>query len=93
MIYLKTKHFFLNLTNTIISLKYLRAGQSGILARRTLTTGTVALFTTNKMKTFDTLQFDNLALRTLPIDSITENYVREVKNACFSRVSCVFCIY
>jgi hypothetical protein len=36
--------------------------------------------------TFETLKFDNLVLRTLPIDSISENYVREVKNACFSRV-------
>ena len=37
-------------------------------------------------KTFETLAFDNLALRSLPIDSIRENYVREVKNACFSLV-------
>ena len=36
--------------------------------------------------TFETLHFDNLALRSLPIDSIGENYVREVKNACFSKV-------
>jgi hypothetical protein len=38
-------------------------------------------------KTFETLQFDNLALRKLPIDSITKNYVRQVPNACFSKVS------
>lgn len=36
--------------------------------------------------TFETLKFDNLVLRTLPIDPITENYIREVPNACFSRV-------
>lgn len=40
-----------------------------------------------KSRTFETLNLDNLALRTLPIDPITENYVREVKNACFSRVT------
>lgn len=39
-----------------------------------------------KHATFETLNFDNLALRSLPIDTITENYVREVKNACFSKV-------
>ena len=37
-------------------------------------------------KTFETLHFDNLALRSLPVDPITENYTREVRNACFSRV-------
>jgi hypothetical protein len=36
--------------------------------------------------TFETLKFDNLALKTLPIDSITDNYVREVRDACFSKV-------
>ncbi|CAF0971086.1 unnamed protein product, partial [Brachionus calyciflorus] len=38
------------------------------------------------MKSFETLNFDNLVLRTLPLDPITENYVRQVKNACFSKV-------
>lgn len=37
--------------------------------------------------TFETLKFNNLALETLPIDTITENYVRPVKKACFSKVS------
>ena len=37
--------------------------------------------------TFETLNFDNLALKTLPIDSVSENYVRLVKGACFSKVS------
>lgn len=37
-------------------------------------------------KSFESLNFDNLALKTLPIDPITKNYVREVKNSCFSRV-------
>lgn len=32
------------------------------------------------------IQFDNLALRTLPIDSVEENYVRNVSGACFSKV-------
>ena len=42
--------------------------------------------TTRTKTTFQTLNFDNLALRTLPIDPITENYVRQVKNAIFSKV-------
>lgn len=40
----------------------------------------------NEKTKFETLNFDNLTLRTLPIDPIEENYVREVKNACFSKV-------
>lgn len=39
-----------------------------------------------QMKSFETLKFDNRTLRVLPIDPITENYVREVKDACFSKV-------
>jgi hypothetical protein len=39
-----------------------------------------------KQVTFETLKFDNLTLRSLPIDTVEENYVREVRNACFSRV-------
>lgn len=35
---------------------------------------------------FPTLKFDNVALRSLPIDSETKNYVRPVAGACFSRV-------
>jgi hypothetical protein len=41
----------------------------------------------NNSKTFESLNFDNLVLRTLPIDPIKQNYVREVKNACFSLVT------
>lgn len=37
-------------------------------------------------RTLETLNFDNLALRTLPIDPITDNYVRQVRGACFSKV-------
>jgi hypothetical protein len=36
--------------------------------------------------TMETLNFDNKVLRALPIDEITENYCRQVKNACFSKV-------
>ena len=36
--------------------------------------------------TLESLNFDNLALRSLPIDSEEENYVRQVQGACFSRV-------
>lgn len=42
--------------------------------------------TNQSFRTLETLNFDNLVLRTLPIDPIKENYVREVKNACFSKV-------
>lgn len=38
------------------------------------------------MVTFETLKFDNLALRRLPIDKESRNYVRTVHDACFSRV-------
>ena len=41
----------------------------------------------NEKVTFETLKFDNLTLRSLPIDPIEENYIREVRNACFSRVN------
>ena len=36
--------------------------------------------------TLETLNFDNLALRMLPMDKETKNYVRQVSGACFSRV-------
>nr|XP_037279416.1 protein adenylyltransferase SelO, mitochondrial-like [Rhipicephalus microplus]XP_037279417.1 protein adenylyltransferase SelO, mitochondrial-like [Rhipicephalus microplus] len=39
------------------------------------------------MSTLETLRFDNLALRTLPVDKETRNYVRTVSGAVFSRVS------
>lgn len=38
------------------------------------------------MATLETLQFDNLALRSLPLDEEKENYVRQVPGACFSLV-------
>ncbi|KAH7951846.1 hypothetical protein HPB52_014047 [Rhipicephalus sanguineus] len=38
------------------------------------------------MSTLETLRFDNLALRTLPLDKETRNYVRTVSGAVFSRV-------
>ncbi|CAN7983530.1 unnamed protein product [Ixodes hexagonus] len=38
------------------------------------------------MTTFETLKFDNLALRRLPVDTESRNYVRTVRGACFSRV-------
>jgi serine/tyrosine/threonine adenylyltransferase len=36
--------------------------------------------------TLETINFDNLALRSLPIDPIEKIYTRNVKGACFSRV-------
>lgn len=47
----------------------------------------VAFALCSTMSTFETLKFDNLALRTLPIDKETRNYVRTVSGAVFSRVS------
>jgi hypothetical protein len=36
------------------------------------------------------IKFDNLALKTLPIDPVEENYVRSVSGACFSKVNILF---
>ena len=38
------------------------------------------------MATLETLKFDNLALRSLPIDKETKNVIRQVKGACYSLV-------
>lgn len=38
------------------------------------------------MATLESLKFDNLALRTLPIDPVKENFVRQVNSSCFSMV-------
>ncbi|CAH1241507.1 SELENOO [Branchiostoma lanceolatum] len=40
-----------------------------------------------EMATLETLNFDNLVLRSLPIDSSEENVPRQVPGACFSKVS------
>jgi len=40
-----------------------------------------------KMAQLNSLNFDNLALKTLPIDTEVENFPRQVKGACFSRVN------
>lgn len=42
--------------------------------------------THNKMATLETLNFDNRALRLLPVDKETKNRVRQVTGACFSLV-------
>lgn len=42
--------------------------------------------------TFETLTFDNLALKTLPIDKVKENHVRQVKDACFSKIKPTECL-
>lgn len=36
--------------------------------------------------TLESLNFDNLVLRSLPIDTEEENYIRQVSGACFSKV-------
>ena len=38
------------------------------------------------MVTLEALNFDNLVLRSVPIDPVKENFVRQVPNACFSLV-------
>ena len=38
------------------------------------------------MATLETLKFDNLALRSLPIDKETQNVIRQVEDACFTLV-------
>lgn len=38
------------------------------------------------MATLETLSFNNLALRSLPIDKDTQNVIRQVKGACFTLV-------
>ncbi|XP_020616174.1 selenoprotein O-like [Orbicella faveolata] len=38
------------------------------------------------MATLETLKFDNLALRSLPIDKETQNVIRQVEGACFTLV-------
>lgn len=38
------------------------------------------------MATLETLHFDNLVLRTLPLDKEKANFTRSVPDACFSRV-------
>ncbi|KAJ8307321.1 hypothetical protein KUTeg_015405 [Tegillarca granosa] len=40
----------------------------------------------SNMATLETLKFDNLVLRSLPIDGEEENYRRKVSGACFSKV-------
>ncbi|XP_060580339.1 protein adenylyltransferase SelO, mitochondrial-like [Ruditapes philippinarum] len=39
------------------------------------------------MASFETLKFDNLALKSLPIDPVKENTIRQVPGACFSLVN------
>lgn len=41
----------------------------------------------SKFKSLETLDFDNKALKRLPIDPIEDNYCRTVNNSCFSIVS------
>lgn len=38
------------------------------------------------MTTLESLKFDNVALQSLPLDPVKENFVRQVPNACFSLV-------
>ncbi|XP_038046390.1 protein adenylyltransferase SelO, mitochondrial-like [Patiria miniata] len=44
-------------------------------------------FRPGKMATLGSLNFDNLALRSLPIDPETQNFTRSVKGACFSKTT------
>ena len=40
---------------------------------------------------FEELKFDNLALRALPIDSIQDNYPRQVRTLPYPATICVLC--
>ncbi len=42
--------------------------------------------------TFESLKFDNLVLQKLPIDKETDNYCRQVKDACFSKIKPTPCL-
>lgn len=55
--------------------------------RLTTSSRLTLMATSSSGLTFESLNFDNLALRSLPIDPVAENYVREVRGACFSKVS------
>jgi len=39
------------------------------------------------LATLETLHFDNLVLRDLPVDPVSDNRQRQVRGACFSRVT------
>ncbi|CAB1104690.1 unnamed protein product [Ectocarpus sp. CCAP 1310/34] len=54
---------------------------------RTAMSTAVDAAATCSSSTLDTLPFDNRVIRELPVDPITDNYVRRVENACFSVVA------
>ena len=46
----------------------------------------VSMLRRGVMATLETLKFDNLALRSLPLDKETQNVIRQVEGACFTLV-------
>jgi len=50
------------------------------------TASTTSPSTTAKLKTLENLPFDNLAIRSLPVDEERQIYIRPVSNACYSYV-------
>jgi hypothetical protein len=58
---------------------YERILKSGLLLK-------MSSLSQNDEAKMETLKFDNLALRSLPIDANTLNHTREVRGACFSKV-------
>ncbi len=65
------------------------------LIRRIPLKNFILLSASSKMSnhvTFESLKFDNLALRKLPIDKETDNYVRQVKDSCFSKIKPTPCL-
>lgn len=66
-------HRFASIPNTI------KRGRLWVVAMSTDVNQSISSFS-------DRLRFDNRQLARLPVDTVTENYVRKVRNALFSRV-------
>ena len=74
-------------TNTGLSGSKTTVGRPNVLQPTwSLTEITIPVSKYKNMATLETLTFDNLALRSLPIDPVKEVIPRQVKGACFSRV-------
>ncbi|CAM9860092.1 unnamed protein product, partial [Discosporangium mesarthrocarpum] len=56
------------------------------ISEETASSAEVSSHQNSGVYTLDTLPFDNVVVRELPIDPEARNYVRQVPNSCFSRV-------
>ena len=73
----------------IFFLFILGGGRRGVAKKRPLPTPPPNSDWAKELKmsaSLESLKFDNLALKALPIDSEEENYIRQVSGACFSIV-------